>query len=180
MKLLPYYLELFYNLFRDHKRFTDIIWERLKKYHLDGKFNSGFYEVEKRVESYFNVSENVVLRFFYEVAEGKLKYRGRVLETFDSELTTELFVLATHFNNLLRKGKVIVDPENLYVDYVLETDLAMVIIYPGELHRETENHFKFTKDVQWAFGQLVLEGEEPAIIIADLLKKHGESPSTNE
>jgi hypothetical protein len=180
MKLLFYYLEVFYNLCRDHKRFINIVWERLKKYHLDGNFNSGFYEADKRVESYFKMSENVVLRFFYEVAEGKLKCRGRVLETFDSELTTELFVLATHFNNLLRKGKIIVDPDNLYVDLLLETDLAMIIIYPGELYREIENHFKFTKDVHWAFSQLVEEGEEPAIIIADLLKKNGESPSTNE
>jgi hypothetical protein len=177
---LFYYLQVVYHLSRNRDRYADIVWKKLKAYHLGEKFKTGFFEADKMAETKFNLGDNRIVRFFYSIADNKFKCRSRVLETFDPELGTDLFVLATHFNNLMSRGKVIVYPEHQIVDVEFEIALELLILYPQELYLQTVRHFQLTENVYWAFLKLTEEGEEPAIIIADVFRKYGKSSSNNK
>jgi len=111
------------------------------------------------------------------VDEGYYHCRVRIIEDFPVEITTELFVLTTHFNNLLNYGVVMVNVENRYIEYQLKSDFTVHVIFPGEIHDQLIRHYKISKDIFWAFNKLIEESEEPAIIIADLLKRREERKS---
>jgi hypothetical protein len=78
------------------------------------------------------------------------------------------------------RGKVIVVPEHQIVDVEFEIALELLILYPQELYLQTVRHFQLTENVYWAFLKLTVEGEDPAIIIADVFRKYGKYTSTNK
>jgi len=74
-------------------------------------------------------------------------------------------------------GIVTVDVEDNTVNYSIKSDLIVNIIYQGEIHHQILNHFNTSRDIFWAFNRLIEENEEPALIIADLLKMKEENKS---
>jgi hypothetical protein len=180
IKKILHYTRVWYHLLLSSEKQNDIVWNHLKKYHITEKLNSGFFENEKRIESDFRITDDYQARFFYAVYKGTLYCRCKVIQDFDPELTTEMFVLATHFNNLLRFGKVMVDPTERSVEFAIDSALTEYIVYPGALQQITIMHYDTTKDIFWAFQKLINEQEEPAIIIADFLRKKQESDSTSK
>jgi hypothetical protein len=52
-------------------------------------------------------------------------------------------------------------------------------MYRDEIHNRMLKHYELSKDMYWAFVKLVDENEEPAIIIADLIKKNETKESDN-
>jgi hypothetical protein len=56
----------------------------------------------------------------------------------------------------------------------MKTSCVANIVYPADKHRYTKLHYDSSIDVFWAFNKLIEEREDPAIIIADLLKKKKE------
>lgn len=179
-KNLRHYLRLFYHLVLPHKRLNDVVWNYLKEYHTHEKLNSGFFENEKRIESDFKITDDHHARFTYTAHQGIFYCRCKVIQDFDPELTTDLFLLAAHFNNLLRLGKVIIETSDRTVEYALDSSLIEYVVYPGAIQQTTIMHYDTTKDVYWAFQKLINEQEEPAIIIADLLRFKEESNKKQE
>ena len=179
MKKLIHHLRALFHLSLHYSKFEEIVWRHLKKYHASENFHSGIYENEKRILTVFTLKEGVDIHFHYRVVGGRLQYRSRAVDYFDPELTTDMFVLATHFNNLLRAGKVLVDPEHNYVDFLMESDYTTLILYPGEIGVDAGVHFRTTYDVHWAFHKLMTDREEPAIIIADLMRQKDEEKDRN-
>ena len=106
------------------------------------------------------------------IHEGSFHCRVKILEHYPSELTTDLFILAAHFNNLLNNGVVIVNVHNRYVEYHQKRDLLIPLLYTNETYGQLIRHYNTSKDIYSAFQRLVIEQEAPAIIIADLLKKN--------
>jgi hypothetical protein len=48
------------------------------------------------------------------------------------------------------------------------------LLYNSEIHSQLLSHYNISKDIYSAFQRLVIEGEAPVIIIADLLKSNEE------
>ena len=111
------------------------------------------------------------MAFYYAVFENKFNCKVKVLDTFDEELTSDIFILATHFNNLLNNGNVLINVASNYVEYVLKTDLLIPLLYKGEIENQMSRHYSTTKDIERAFQRLINEREAPAIIIAELLEE---------
>lgn len=87
------------------------------------------------------------------------------------ELTSDIFILATHFNNILDYGTVTINTGRQSVDYTFNHNILLPYLYPGYLHAQTRKHLDNFRDLLYpAFQRLIHEGEAPAIIIADLLK----------
>ncbi len=164
-----------YHLQQSEAHRENLLWEYLKQYHAEEKFNSGIYESEKRIETDFQITDNFHLRFVYVLNDGRFICNCRILEGFDSELTTDMFVLATHFNNLLRRGKIVVNPDQRAVDYNLESDYITNIVFRENIKHNTLIHYSTTRDAVWAYAKLTQEREEPAIIIADLVRMNKEA-----
>ena len=149
-----------------------MVWIDLKKIHADAEWKSGIYEKEKYIETTFEISNDQACNFYYMIYDGNFHCRVKVLEDYNTELTTDLFILAAHFNNLLNNGVVIVNVNSHYVEYHQKRDLLIPLLYNSEIHGQLVGHYKTSKDIYSAFQRLIIEQEAPAIIIADLLKNN--------
>ena len=147
------------------------VWNDLKRLHIQADWVHGIYERERQIETGFEV-ESSSLRFYYAVDEIFFHCRVKVLEDYPLDLTSDLFILAAHFNNSLRMGSVKINVNVGYVEYHLQRDLMLPLLYKGEIHSTINFHYAIAKDVYSAFQRLVLEREAPAIIFADLLRRN--------
>lgn len=101
---------------------------------------------------------------------GNFHCRFRILEEFSDDLTTDLFILSSHFNSLLDNGVVMINVDDQFVEYHLKRDLLVPLLYDGEINNQLRLHYELAKDIYAAFQRVVDEREAPAIIIADLLR----------
>ena len=175
MKKVIYFLKQIYRLSLKKVKQEKIVWNDLKKHHEDQKYQSGVFEKDRYIESFFQINDDKSFAFYYAIFENKFNCRVKVLDTFDEELTSDIFILATHFNNLLNNGNVLINVDNNYVEYVVKTDLLIPLLYKGEIENQITRHYNSTKDIERAFQRLVNEQEAPAIIIADLLEEKSET-----
>lgn len=171
MRKIIAYLKRVYRLSLTYKKQEKMLWDDLKKHHKNQKFKSGIFEKDRYIESVFQISDNKSLAFYYSIFENKFICWVKVLDTFNEELTSNIFILATHFNNLLNYGNVIVNVDNNYVEYVLKTDILIPLLYDSEIENQMTRHYNTTKDIEKAFQRLINDLEEPAIIIAELLEE---------
>ena len=118
MNNFGYRLRRIYRIAFDRRNPEQVFWNDLKKYHAEANFNSGIFEKEKSIESIFGIGEDRSETYYYQVYDGNFHCRVKVLRGFVPELTTDIFILASHFNNLLNSGVVAVNVESQYVEYV--------------------------------------------------------------
>ena len=177
---LFFYLEKIYRITISHKKYEEIVWSDLKKLLKDSGWRYGVFESDKHIEIVFEIAENTGATFYYMVYGGHYHCRVKVLENFSYEITTDLFVLSAHFNNLLKSGVVVVNVQSGYVEYHTKNDYIVNIIYPGELHSELVGHHNTSKDIYWAFNRLVNGNEEPTLIIADLMRMNKNDETKDE
>jgi hypothetical protein len=170
MNKIKFYLQRIYRLTLNFKKQEELVWEELKKLHADAEWKYGVYERDKYIETVFEISKEQGGIFYYMIYDGCFHCRFKILEDYPTELTTDLFILAAHFNNLLNNGVVIVNVNGHYVEYHQKRDLLIPLLYNSEIHGQLNRHYKTSKDIYYAFQRLVIEQEAPAIIIADLLK----------
>lgn len=162
------------------KKQQALAWKELKKLFVDTKWQHGVYENDRVIQTGFLIAdengEQKGEQFIYAITENSnFCCSVTILDTFPVELTTDIFVLVAHFNNLLREGKVVVDINTYHnVFFSSEKDILIPLLYPDEMMRQLQVHHQTAMDIYWAFQKLVIEEEAPAIIIADLLRKKEE------
>lgn len=147
-----------------------IVWKELKKLHSDCGWHTGVYEEDKFLETVFSIADETPGYYHYSIRDNELQCTVRVLENYGSELTTDVFVLASHFNNLLKFGVVEVNVDSSAVTYRLPQNALVPCLYTGEIYNQITMHYETSKDIYWAFQKLNIENEEPTLIIADLLR----------
>ena len=171
MKRIINYFRRIYRLHTDFSKHEVLVWKSLKKIHFENEWYSGVYENEKKIETVFCMADDKPKRFLYVINDYCFYCTVKVLDNYPIELTTDLFILAAHFNNLLNNGTVKVNTEDLFVEYLVKRDALIPLLYPEEIHHQIVQHHYTSNDIYWAFQKLVEENEAPAIIIADLLRK---------
>ncbi|OIP85102.1 MAG: hypothetical protein AUK44_00510 [Porphyromonadaceae bacterium CG2_30_38_12] len=149
-------------------------WRQLKKLHVDAGWKSGIYESEKQIVAVFEIGNEKSAKFGYYIENREYHCKVNIVENYLPEMTTDLFILAAHFNNLLNKGKVEIDVDERIVSYNYRCDLLVPLLYSGEFYDRMLIHHSTSKDIYWAFEKLIHENEEPAVIISDLLNKNKE------
>jgi hypothetical protein len=172
MKKLILYFKQIFRLTRSQAKKEEIVWNDLKKLHTKNNWRAGFYEREKYIETSFEIAEDVPADFYFLLYDSCFHCRVKILEEISPDLTTEMFILASHFNNHLRNGVVIVNVSSEYIEYHLKTDLMVPLLNPDEILLQITRHFNTSKDIYLAFQRLITEQEAPAIIFADILKKN--------
>ncbi len=172
MNKIKFYLKRIYRLTLSFKKQEELVWTELKKLHADAEWQSGVYEKEKYIETIFKISNEQRGAFYYMIYDGSFHCRVKILEDYPTEFTTDLFILAAHFNNLLNNGVVIVNVNSHFVEYHQKRDLLIPLLYNSEIHGQLIRHYNTSKDIYSAFQRLIIEQEAPAIIFADLLKNN--------
>lgn len=181
LRRIKYYIRRVYRLSMDLEKHENFAWEDLKKLHSDLCWKTGVFEEDRYLETIFSLAENTPGYFHYWIRDEEFHCMVRVLEGYNPEMTTDVFVLASHFNNLLKHGTVAVNVEASTVSYRLKQNVLIPSLYTGEIYNQIIMHHSTSQDVYWAFNQLVVEGEEPALIIADLLaRKDSEEKEVEE
>ena len=174
------YLKRMYRITRSFEKQEELVWNDLKKFHNGADFKSGVYERERYIETIFGLSDEQLGTFYYMLYDGRYHCRVKVLESFPEELATDVFILASHINNVLNNGIVIVNVNRGYVEFHQKRDLLVPLIYTDDIYDQLLRHYNTSKDIYSAFRRLIVEQEAPAIIIADLLKKNEEEDEKKE
>lgn len=180
MKRIKFYIEQIFRLLLSIKKQEELVWKDLKNFHSKSKWKYGIYESDKYIESIFEIGNDQGAIFYYMIYDQYFHCRVKVLENYPIDLTTDLFVLATHFNNLLNNGVVKVNVNGNYIEYHQKRDLLIPLLYSGEIHSQITSHFNTSKDIYLAFQRLVIENDPPALIIADLLNSNERRDQENE
>jgi hypothetical protein len=153
----------------DESQQMECVWNELIKIHQESNWRFGIYESENYVETTFAISEEMQTTYRYLIYEQNLHFDVRVIDSFPTELTTDLFVLASHFNNLLMFGKVVVDVNRCNVLFSYQNEISFYSVFPEKIDHHISRHFHISRDVYWAFQKYLTEREEPVIIIGELL-----------
>ncbi len=164
------YLKKIYRISLSPQKQEKILWKDLKKYHANATWHSGIFEKEKYIHTSFEISEYIIRDYYYMLYDDCFSCSVRIIEDFPQELTTDLFVLATHFNNLLEKGTVIINVKQNCIEYNLNNNQLIPLLNTDEIDNQLLIHYKTSKEIYWAFQKMIDENEAPAIIIADLIK----------
>ncbi len=150
------------------------VWKELIKYHKTSGWRFGQFDNDKHIECSFSVDDNNSIPFSYSINMDNLQFRATILEKFDEELTTDILVLASHFNGLLNFGVVKVSVKYNYVEFVYTRDLLTYSLFSGEINSDTDTHFRLAKDCFWTFTNLIETGEDPVFIFSELLRRKEE------
>jgi hypothetical protein len=151
---------------------ADKVWNDLKKFFNESDLKVGVHEKDKYVQLYFAGENEDRLNFVNYVENEFLVCRCTCIDSYPVELTTDIFILATHFNNLLNYGKVVIDVNRKTINYLVKTDLIVPLLNPESINTIFNSHYITSNDIYFAYNRLIYEGEAPAIIIADLLKQN--------
>jgi hypothetical protein len=170
MNTLRAYFKRVYRLSIGFEKQEKLVWKDLKRVHADEQWQSGVYENEKHIETVFTIAEKKPGTFHYMIYDRQNHCRVKVIDGFPADLTSDIFILAAHFNNLLNSGVVVVNVQGQFVEYHQKTDLLLPLLYQGEIYGQITRHYNTSKDIYWAYQRLLEEHEAPALIIADLLR----------
>jgi hypothetical protein len=146
------------------------VWKDLVKYHKRSGWRYGQFDNEKSIECGFKVDDINSVDFNYTVSSGRLLFSSTILQNFDEGLTNDILVLASHFNGLLNFGTVKVSVKYNYVEFFYSRDLLTYSLYPGEINSDTDTHFELTKDVFWAFNNMIITGDDPVFVFSELMR----------
>jgi hypothetical protein len=171
MKQIMSFFQKIYRLSIGIEKQQQLVWEDLKALHCEAEWRCGVYESEKYLETIFEIAEDTPGTYYYMLRDGQFHTVVEIARWFKPEQTTEMFILASHFNNILNSGVVTVNVKRLVVEYRIQRDLLVPLLYDGEICGQLIKHFDISKDLYWACQKLVHGNEEPALIIADLFKK---------
>jgi hypothetical protein len=58
-----------------------------------------------------------------------------------------------------------------YVEFNYTRDLLVYSLYPGTIGNDTLRHFNLTKNIFWAFNELLTSGEDPVFIFSEFLRR---------
>ncbi len=150
---------------------ADKVWNDLKKFFNECDLNVGVHEKERYVQLYFAGENEDRLNFVHYVENEFVISRCTCIDAYPVELTTDIFILATHFNNLLGYGKVFIDVNRKSINYLVKRELIVPLLNPESINTIINSHYYTSNDIYFAYNRLIYEGEAPAIIIADLLKQ---------
>jgi len=158
----------------------NIVWDDLKQLHTEAEWKCGVYEADKYIETIFAIADETPGFYQYLFLDKEFHCLVKVLEGFKPQSAVNIFLLASHFNNLLKDGVVEIDVNSSSVFYRVKKDVLVPLLYSGEIYNQLTSHYNTSKDIYWAFQKLAADNEEPALIIADLMKKRDQQVKQEE
>lgn len=164
----------------DEEQCKERVWNALNRLHKVANWRCGVFETEQYIDTYFHIEDNRDAIYRYRIDQGELHFNVVILFSFPVEVTTDLFVLAAHFNNLVTLGKVVVDVNKQNVIFSYQNDLSLYAVFPDRIETHISRHFYISRDVNWAFQKYLLDREEPVMIISELLNRKDKQQENSE
>ena len=150
------------------------LWEKLKAFLEFKKYRFGAFEREKTCEVQLEIIESYFKTYYYSIDENELHLRVQLVEEYPVEQATDIFVLASHLNNILRVGKVKINVKYNYVEYHISKNNLLFLLDEKELVAFISSHYSVSQTLFFAYYQLINQGIPPVEIISDLLNSNDE------
>lgn len=184
LRFMKYYfkfIETIRKIYRllNEKKQSAIVWNELIKLHKEANWHFGQFENQKYIVTNFDLNDNQNQKFRYDVSQNELEFHTFILNSFDEDKTTDILVLASHFNSLLNFGKIRVNIKYNCVEYIHSGNLITYMLFPTEIHSDIKSHYNLTKDCCWAFTNLVETGEDPVFVFSELLRRKDNDNQAN-
>lgn len=146
-----------------------LLWKDLIKLHKNENWNYTIHDNTWCMESLIQNNKNQINRYFYSIYKDKFYSQVKVIYDFPEDLTTNLFILATHINNILNEGIIHINIENKYIEYSKSENIIVPLIHQQALKNQIILHYSASQKIQWAFEELINRNEEPVLIFAELM-----------
>ena len=164
------------------KNTQKILWSDLKKYFehaskAGANYKYGIFESEKYITTYYTIDKannTRQYRYLLESENYRLVSLVFISEGYDEAKTTDVFILASHLNNILGEGIVRVNLDICTILFEHRINELVPFLFPGEIHTQVVRHYNHSLDIIWAFDQLLLHNQDPVFIAAELLKRNDE------
>ena len=150
------------------------LWEKLKAFLEFKKYRFGAFEREKTCEVQLEIIESYFKTNYYSIDENELHLRVQLVEEYPVEQATDIFVLASHLNNILRVGKVKINVKYNYVEYHISKNNLLFLLDEKQLVAFISSHYSVSQTLFFAYYQLINQGIPPVEIISDLLNSNDE------
>ncbi len=150
------------------------LWEKLKAFLEFKKYRFGAFEREKTCEVQLEIIESYFKTYYYSIDENELHLRVQLVEEYPVEQATDIFVLASHLNNILRVGKVKINVKYNYVEYHISKNNLLFLLDEKELVAFISSHYSVSQTLFFAYYQLINQGIPPVEIISELLNPNEE------
>lgn len=170
-KKIVLFLELQFYALRGEKHHEQIVWKLLKKELKIVPFKHEVNESEKTVYTKFHLAPNILGRFWYMMFYDRLFFRAIIIPNYPVEQTTNIFILAQHFNNQVNHGSVVIDVPLNHIEFRTTYHFPEIIFTKNAIEKHIHYQFNISCDIFWAFNKMLTENEEPAYIIAELIAK---------
>lgn len=149
---------------------SNIVWKELITLIKKMKWDYSLYEKDKLIEISFTTEEGIVFEFKIVVSEDEMYFRSLIISEFNEDITNDMMVLASHFNNIFLSGVVKINTENNYVELYKTRDLLIYLLKPEEIYLDILRHYESSKECYRTFNNMINTGDEPVFIIADFVK----------
>ncbi len=145
------------------------VWEELLNLNRKNHWSHSVFETDKQIETLFAINKAKTKTFIYAVFKDQLLFKVVLVENFPIENTTDLFILATHYNNNYQHGRVVIDVKERRVEFISLDALEIYSLLPEKISSDLSLHYYISKDVFWGFNKYLETKDEPALIFADFL-----------
>ena len=146
------------------------LWEKLKAFLEFKKYRFGAFEREKTCEVQLEIIESYFKTYYYSIDENELHLRVQLVEEYPVEQATDIFVLASHLNNILRVGKVKINVKYNYVEYHISKNNLLFLLDEKQLVAFISSHYSVSQTLFFAYYQLINQGIPPVEIISEIMK----------
>ena len=155
----------------------NIVWNKLKEFFKKEGYHHGVYEEQKEIEAQFNIKDNEIKSFIYRVSkqESQLFATTNIINKYPEDSVTDIFILTSHLNSILKNGKIILDPQKSTVTLMNKISLIDCVYDHRFIYEMICRHIEYSKDIDWAFKKLIVEKEEPVFIIDEIIKSKEKS-----
>lgn len=169
-KIRHYFLRVYRLLIHPSKRKT-IVWEDLKNTYSALNWDHTVNEDKKGIEAGLIFKDKYQGIFIYQFEDNQILYRGLIFEEFPDDMISDLFILATHLNNVLTIGMVTINMRDHFVEFVLKEPIVKPFLFPEDIDSTIVEHLRIMDDIIFPFFyRLIYEKESPEIIIDEALR----------
>jgi hypothetical protein len=161
-----------YRLMLSDKGQQNCIWSDVKKFY---KKNNWKYSIIEQpdvhvVQVVFQVEDKVFIEFETILNDNDLTVRTLLPWNYDEDMASDVFIMATHLNNLFRYTKINVLPESREVGIQVTAFQAMALVNTSTAQHLLNMVYETAEDVNWAYHRLLETREAPALIFAEFLE----------
>jgi hypothetical protein len=157
-------------LMRKRETMVDAVWNQLIALFDENKWNYTRNDRKKHLLLSFNVADGHVHMFRFDFEGPFLRMYTLVLDQFEESQSTDVMILASHFNTWMRYGKMSANISQGLVEIRHELMLAEVILNPHCIRFFMDQQANLFMDSHEAFSKMLETGEDPVFIIAEILE----------